>query len=255
MMSLRPFLVLLGLSLLAGCLSSEKQVESALRENPEILFRVIEENPEKFMNAVNTAVRKAQSQQAEAREKSAEERTQAELRSPRKPNFTADRILRGQPDARIVVVEYGDFQCPACAVGYQQFKPFKEKHQQDLAFVFKHMPLDFHPLAMPASLAFEIIRRDSKEKAWQFYEEAYRQPGRIESQKDLEQIVKNLGYDWKSLMKSKHVEAAKKTIAEDQAEFRAFGYTGTPVFILNGVSLSGAQPTEIFERVRAATSP
>src|SRR4051812_18526959 len=49
----------LGVWMLAGC-TSKTQVEQALKSNPEILFNVIKENPKKFLDVVNEAVRTAQ---------------------------------------------------------------------------------------------------------------------------------------------------------------------------------------------------
>lgn len=250
----RALPLLLLSSFLPGCLSSEKQVQDALAKNPELVFKAIEDNPEKFLEVLNRAVRKAQELQAENRSQSMEKQIEAELKSPKKPSLSSERTLSGDAGGEIVVVEYGDFQCPACAVGYQNFKSFKEKHKDEMQFIFKHMPLDFHSQAMDAAIAYELIRMDSKEKALKFYQEAFAEPGRLRTEKDLESIVKKVGYDWKTLKKSKRLEDAQKIIQADMDEFQKFGFTGTPVFIVNGVTLPGAQPTAMFEKVRALTS-
>ncbi|RYF99724.1 MAG: cation diffusion facilitator family transporter, partial [Chitinophagaceae bacterium] len=48
-------------------------------------------------------------------------------------------------------------------------KEFKAKHKDDIQFYFKNMPLDFHPMALPAASYFEAIRLQDKEKAYKFY--------------------------------------------------------------------------------------
>lgn len=240
--------------ILTGCLSSEKQVQQALESNPEIIFKVIEDNPEKFVDAVNRAVRKAQQAQSQNRQQDLEQQVQEDLKSPKRPELQADRTLVGKPGAEIVVVEYGDFQCPACAVGYQNFKDFKQRHQDRIQFVYKHMPLDMHPHAKDAALAYELIRMESADKALTFVDEAFSAPGRLEDAKDLAAIVKKAGFDWKTLQKSKNVAEAKKRIQADMQEFQKFGFNGTPSFIMNGVSLPGAQPASTFDRVLELTS-
>jgi protein-disulfide isomerase len=239
---------------LSGCLTSEKQIQDALDKNPDIIFKVIENNPEKFVATVNGAVRKAQAAQNSNRDKNQDQKIQEDLHNPKRPLLQAERTLVGTPGAEIVVVEWGDFQCPACAVGYQNFKAFKERYKDEMQFIFKHMPLDFHPVAKDAALAFELIRMDSKEKAMKFYEDCFREPGAMNSEKDLEKIVRKLGYDWKVLRKSKKVVEAQKIIQADMDEFQKFGFNGTPSFIMNGVTLGGAQPPPMFDRIRELTT-
>lgn len=243
-----------GISVMTGCLTSEKQVQDALEKNPQLLFKVIENNPEEFIASVNIAAKRAQELQKANHQARVDESIQKDLHNPKRPALTGERTLIGAAGAELVVVEYGDFQCPACAVGYQNFKSFKERYQNEMQFIFKHMPLDFHPVAKPAALAYELIRMQSKDKALQFYEECFSQPGRLESEKDLEAIVRKLGFDWAKLKKSKQVEEALKIIQADIDEFSKFGFTGTPVFIFNGVALEGAQPATMFDRVRELTA-
>ncbi|MBX3017920.1 MAG: thioredoxin domain-containing protein [Bdellovibrionaceae bacterium] len=249
---------LLGLGLVpllvTGCLSSEKQIQDALERNPDLIFKVIENNPEKFVTTVNSAVRKAQEAQTANRDRNLDKRIQEDLHKPKRPLLQAERTLVGVPGAEIVVVEWGDFQCPACAVGYQNFKSFKERYKDEMQFIFKHMPLDFHPMAKDAALAFELIRMDSREKAMKFYEECFAEPGAMNSEKDLEAIVKKVGYDWKTLKKSKRVPEAQKIIQADIEEFTKFGFNGTPSFIMNGVALPGAQPPTMFDKIRDLTT-
>lgn len=238
----------------AGCSTSEKQVEEALLKNPEILFRVIEKNPEKFIETVNNAVRTAQESKGQNREKALEEQLQAELKDPKKPVYDDSRVLVGPKDAKITVVEYADFQCPYCAVGAKNLGEIKDKYKGQVKVVFKHMPLEFHNQAMNAAIAFELVRKDSQEKALKFYKEAYQKPGYLENEALLEKIMKGLGYNWKALKTSKAAAAAKKIIEADMAEFQKLGYSGTPVFIVNGLSLVGAQPAEAFEKAIDLTS-
>jgi protein-disulfide isomerase len=60
--------------------------------------------------------------------------------------------LAGGSDAEITIVEYADFQCPACRMAYDQLKPIKDKYKDRIKFFYKNMPLDFHKMAMPSAL-------------------------------------------------------------------------------------------------------
>lgn len=69
----------------------------------------------------------------------------------------------GPPDARVVVVEFGDFECPACArFERSALRPMVAKYSSDVAFVFRHWPLSYHRFAYPAARAAECAADQGK---------------------------------------------------------------------------------------------
>jgi len=55
------------------------------------------------------------------------------------------------PDGQqVVLLEFGDYQCPFCHRVQPTVEQFLEQHPE-IQFTYKHFPLDFHPLAIPAS--------------------------------------------------------------------------------------------------------
>ena len=80
-----------------------------------------------------------------------------------KPVITPDGWIKGNPNAKTVLVEFGDFQCPSCAVARLKIADILKKHDRDLKVVFKHYPMqNVHRNAMLASLAAEAAGRQSK---------------------------------------------------------------------------------------------
>lgn len=69
----------------------------------------------------------------------------------------------GPEDARIVLVEFGDFECPVCG-SYERrtLAPFLDKHHGQAALVFRHWPLDYHRLAYPAARASECAAEQGR---------------------------------------------------------------------------------------------
>ena len=64
--------------------------------------------------------------------------------------------VRGGTEARVTLVEYGDFQCPYCGDAYPVVQGLRETFGDRLRFVFRHMPLaDLHPAAPAAAEASE----------------------------------------------------------------------------------------------------
>jgi protein-disulfide isomerase len=244
------------LLLVAGCASSNppnsEDVRRAIEKDPKIVFDAIEKNPEQFMDVVNRAAQVAQRKQYEAQAEKMRQDEAHDIKNPRKPEVADDRRLIGSASAPITIVEYADFQCPACGMAYKSLKQFKEKYKGRYQFVYKNMPLDFHKMAYPSATYFEAIRLQGKDKALRFYELAF------ENQRDLDndflkRTAKQVGADMARLEKDIQSNKVKDVIAADQAEFEKFGFTGTPVLIVNGVAMQGAQPLSEIERVISET--
>src|SRR5262245_26683301 len=98
----------------SGCASSETSIRNAVKKDPKIVFDVIEENPEQFIDVVNRAAQKAQQMQYEKQIAQMKGEQERDLKNPKKPKLNAARRLVGDDSGKIVIVEYADFQCPAC---------------------------------------------------------------------------------------------------------------------------------------------
>ena len=55
-----------------------------------------------------------------------------------------DTLVYGNPQARYIVTEYSDIECPACRYYYPYTKQLVDKYPDDIALEFKHFPLEFH---------------------------------------------------------------------------------------------------------------
>lgn len=244
----------LALVALAGCASSDNQVREAIKKDPSIVFDVIEQNPEKFIEVVNKAAQNAQKSQYEKQAQEMKNEQERDLKDPKKPKLSNDRRLAGSDSGKIVVVEYADFQCPACRMAYDSLKQFKAKYKDQVQFYYKHMPLDFHPQAYPSALYFEALRLQGNAKAAKFYDYVFQNQRHITEDGFLKKAAAHVGADMKKLEKDLKSETVKKIVEEDSEEFQKFGFTGTPVIIMNGVALNGAQRLEELVRVAELTT-
>lgn len=246
-------LSLLTVLIVAGCASSETQVRETIRKNPKIVFDVIEENPEQFIEVVNRAAQKAQAAQYEKQVTERKNRQEEDLKNPKKPKLGPDRRMTGDDSGKIVIVEYADFECPACRMAYDSLKEFKEKNKGQVQFYYKNMPLDFHKMAMPSAQYFEAIRLQDKVKAQKFYDYVFSNQRQLASEGFLMKAAKQAGADLARLEKDLKSESLEKLIQEDMDEFQKFGFTGTPALIINGVAVSGAPSVEELERIARMT--
>jgi protein-disulfide isomerase len=72
------------------------------------------------------------------------------------PVTSLDHVI-GDDDAPVTIVEYGDYQCPFCAVAHSIVKQMLARHGSNLRFAFRHFPLvEMHPFAEPAAEAAEF---------------------------------------------------------------------------------------------------
>jgi len=244
-------LMILGLVAVA-CASNEAQIREAIRKDPSIVFDAIEEHPEQFMAVVNRSAKLAQQKKYESQVAEMKQQEDQDLKNPKNPKLDPVRRMSGDDSGKIVIVEYADFQCPACGMAYGPLKEFKEKHKRQVQFYYKNLPLDFHPLAAPAAHYFEALRLQDKAKAQQFYDFVYENQKSL-SEDFLKQTAKKFGADMKRLEKDRHSDAVEKVLADDRNEFQSFHFNGTPAIIINGVSMYGAQSLEDLERVSQLT--
>lgn len=61
----------------------------------------------------------------------------------------------GRPDASVVILEFGDYQCPACRGIQGQIEAIQDAYASEVAVVYRHWPLSYHTLAYPAARAAE----------------------------------------------------------------------------------------------------
>ena len=238
---------------LVGCASNENQLKETLKKNPKIVFDIIEENPEQFVEVVNRAAQKAQQKQYERQLADMKTEQEKELKDPKKPTLSDDRRLAGDSNSKLIIVEYADFQCPACRMAFDSLNQFKEKYTGKFQFYFKHMPLDFHKMAYPAAQYFEAVKLQNNQKAVKFFNLVFENQRQMSDEAFLKKMAQNVGADIKRLQLDIKSENIKKIIDADMAEFQSFGFTGTPVILINGVSLNGAQKLEELERVAKLT--
>ncbi len=154
----------------------------------------------------------------------------------------------GPDDAPITIVEYSDFQCPYCAQAVPTVKKILKNYPDKVKFVYKQFPLDFHKDAFRASEASLCINEQSTDYFWKLHDYMLANPRSL-SQANL--IAKAVEYGADKDNFSKCLKSGKyvSQVQSEMQEGRAIGVSATPMFFVNGISLSGNQPYSAFEEL------
>jgi len=243
----RTILLAVALVIATAC-TSKDELKKILKDNPEILTEAIEANPEKFIDALNNAVKAAQAGQGKKREDDEKKALEESFNNPLVAEIRSDESFRGNKDAPITLIEYSDFECPFCSRGYNTVMELMKKYEGKIRFAYKHLPLSFHPQAMPAAQYYEAIRLQDTEKAWKFHDAIYKDQRKLQNgEAFLKATAKDLKVDMAKLAKDVKSDVVQKRIDADMAEAAKFGFQGTPGFLLNGVPVKGAYPASHFD--------
>lgn len=239
--------------LITGCSSDKQfkaQLERTLENNPEIVFKAIEKNPTKFMTSLEQAARSAKEDMAKKARLNQEKQLEDSFKNPLKPNIGSRDIIKGPKDAPITIVEYSDFECPFCARGLKTVNDIMDKYPGKVRFIYKHLPLSFHPNAMLSSKYYEAIAIQSPEKAMKFHDKIFAQQSKLkQGEAFLTKLAKELKLDLLKLKKDINSDHVASKIEADIKEAKEFGMSGTPGFIINGIPVKGAYPAEYFFKI------
>jgi Na+/H+ antiporter NhaA len=146
--------------------------------------------------------------------------------------------IRGDDDAPVTLVEYGDFECPFCGRAEPVLRQLLNEFGNDLRFVFRHLPLsDVHPRAQLAAEAAEAA--DDQGAFWEMHDLLFDHQDALEP-KNLVAYARELGLDVDRFTEQlrRHEHAGR--IASDVDDADLSGVSGTPTFFVNGIRHQGA---------------
>lgn len=160
-----------------------------------------------------------------------------------------DSYKIGSDSAKVTIVEFADFQCPACGASYPIVKQILDEEKENIQFVFRHYPLSIHKNGVKASLAAEAAGVQDKffEMEELLYGNQEEWSEKNNPQEFFEKYAAELGLDlekFRTDMKDKKLE---DKIKRDQADGNALGVNSTPTFFINGQKQAGGLPYDQFK--------
>lgn len=149
---------------------------------------------------------------------------------------------RGPAAAKISIVEFSDFQCPACRYAENSLKQVFALYGDNIRFTFKHFPLRMHEWAKPGAVAAECAGRQGK--FWEYHDALYDHQDEWTNPKADDFL---LGYALKTKLDLKAWNACRQdpsaaaAVAADQKDGDNAWVGSTPTFFVNGRRFVGGK--------------
>ena len=138
----------------------------------------------------------------------------------------------GSEDAKVTIVEFSDFQCPACGAAHPVVKQVIKEYGDRILFVYRHFPLlATHQYALKAAEAAEAAGEQGK--FWEYHDLLFANQDNLKTE-DLKNYAKQIGLDMKKFDEALDSGKHKDKVLSDLDDGEKFGVTSTPTFFING---------------------
>jgi protein-disulfide isomerase len=167
---------------------------------------------------------------------------------------TNGRPVRGKKDAKVVAVNYDDFQCPFCSRMHQTLFPEILKEYGDrVAFIYKDFPLaEIHPWATRAAVNANCLAAQNPDAYWEFADYLHSHVDEMKAEKgrdaqfaalDKQTLVAGAAHNadaskLQACIKAQNEDAIKASVKEG----KTLGVDATPTMFVNGEQVDGALP-------------
>ena len=140
--------------------------------------------------------------------------------------------MRGARHAAVMVVEYGDFECPNCKQAAPAVKLLLERFEERVCYVWRHFPLtEVHPHALMAAQAAEAAA--GQKKFWQMHDALFENQTHLDAH-HLRSYAERLGLDMARYTAEMDDEIYLQRVREHMESGRQSGVRSTPTFFVNG---------------------
>jgi protein-disulfide isomerase len=141
--------------------------------------------------------------------------------------------IRGSASAKVTLIEYGDFECPACGQAYHAVKILLTHFADDVRFVFRHFPRrEEHPHAESAAEAAEAA--GAQHGFWPMHDLLFENQLHLK-EKNLRQYAEKLELDLGRYDQEMHEHIYLQRVQESIEGGSQSGVSSIPGFFINGV--------------------
>jgi protein-disulfide isomerase len=143
--------------------------------------------------------------------------------------------ILGEPNAPVVVEEFGDFECPPCGHISEPINQLERDYHGRVCVIFRNFPLANHKHARDAAYAAEAA--GLQDRFWQMHDVLYREQALWSKAEEVRSLFKayagTIGVDVSQFEKDIDSEEVKKRVAADQQQGNTVGVSTTPSIFIN----------------------
>lgn len=173
------------------------------------------------------------------------------FQKPERPTYNVqagDSPIYGDPNSKVTIIEYSDFQCPFCKKGSDVISEIKKHYKDKVKIVFKNFPLPFHIHAQKAAEASLCAFDQGGDNFWKMHDAMFGDQAKL-SVEDLNKTAINLNLDGKKFADCLKSGKNEAKVLADLEEGKKVGVKSTPTFFINGKIINGAYPFETFKEI------
>ena len=171
---------------------------------------------------------------------------------------TATDNVTGSANPKVTLIEYGDFECPACSQYAVIVERLVAESSTTLQVVFRHFPLPQHVNALVAAQASQAAAAQGK--FWDMYrliyanQDSWASLSDADARKTFAGYALQIGLDMKKYNIDIDSAAGKALIQSELSEGQTLGIDSTPTFFVNGKVIDNPQGYEAFKAVIEAAA-
>jgi protein-disulfide isomerase len=167
-------------------------------------------------------------------------RTRSQVEAAYRARFSPDAIknvelddsaAKGPAGAPVLLVEFADFECPACGAARPVLDDLYKRYDGQMRFVFKNFPLGMHQYAEKAARAGVAAQKQGK--FWEMHAMLYDNQQALEPS-NVERYAKSIGLDMPRFLQDRDSEAVADIVSRDRKEGEQLELSGTPSIFING---------------------
>jgi protein-disulfide isomerase len=171
--------------------------------------------------------------------------------------ITSSDWVKGATSSLATLVEYSDFECPACATYFPLVEQLLLEKEGKVKFVYRHFPLQQHLAAIPAAMAAEAA--GDQGKFWEMYTMIFETQSEWAGTGDAKAVfagyAEKIGLDMAKYAVDVESEENREKVNADLKSGLKAGVNSTPTFYLNGVKISPRTYEEFKDLIDKAAQP
>ena len=168
------------------------------------------------------------------------------------PSVSKTDLTRGNPNAKVTLIEYADFQCPACAVMHATIKQLQGDFKDNLRLVYRFFPLtNIHQNSLISAQA--VYAAGLQGKLWEMFDMVYENQESWSDSPQAKSIfvdyAKKLGLNSSKFNSDIDSDSTKKFITDEQSQGLDLGINATPTIFMNGKEIQNPATYEDFKKL------